>query len=224
MVNLPFSALHKTCQTAHVLPNLTTNSLVSVPKLAGAGYITIFHPGNKGDTIHEGGNGSTAVLQGWWDDTGLWRLNGDDRSNQARKNETKTHTGSTDTAANVYSLLSSAQAIQFLHAAAGFPTKATWLKAIANGHYQSWPGLTSQAVPRHFPDDAVETHKGHMAKQHQNLWSTKQAITVNDDDSEPLTRSLAKHKLMVRLSTQCRRYILTKPVTFQSSPAEVIDC
>ncbi len=69
MVNLPFSALHKTCQTAHVLPNLTTNSLVSVPKLADAGYTTIFHPGNKGVTIHEGGNRSTAVLQGWRDDT-----------------------------------------------------------------------------------------------------------------------------------------------------------
>ena len=203
-VTLPFTALHTACRTAHVLPNLTTNSLVSVPKLADAGYTTIFHPGNKGVTIHEGGNRSTAVLQGWRDDTGLWRLDGDKTSMRGRVSETTTNTSATDTASNVYSLPSTAQAIRFLHAAAGFPTKATWLKAIANGHYQSWPGLTSQAVRRHFPDDALETQKGHMAKQRQNVRSTKQAIILDDDDNEPLTHSFAKHKLMVKVVNATR--------------------
>jgi hypothetical protein len=52
-VNLPFTALSNAAQKAHVLPGLTTNSLVSVPKLADAGYTTIFHSGNKGVTIHD---------------------------------------------------------------------------------------------------------------------------------------------------------------------------
>ena len=64
-VNLPFPALHPKCRTAHVLPSLTTNSLVSVPKLADAGYTTVFHPGDQGVTIHEGNNWSPVVLQGW---------------------------------------------------------------------------------------------------------------------------------------------------------------
>ena len=40
---------------------------------------------------------------------------------------------------NVYELPSIEPAIKYLHSAAGFPTKATWLKAIRNGSYLSWP-------------------------------------------------------------------------------------
>ena len=40
---------------------------------------------------------------------------------------------------NVYELPSIEPAIIYLHGAAGFPTKATWLKAICNGSYLSWP-------------------------------------------------------------------------------------
>jgi hypothetical protein len=40
---------------------------------------------------------------------------------------------------NVYELPSIKPTIQFLHGAAGFPTKASWLKAIRKGNYLSWP-------------------------------------------------------------------------------------
>ena len=40
---------------------------------------------------------------------------------------------------NVYELPSIEPAIRYLHGAAGFPTKATWIKAIRNGSYLSWP-------------------------------------------------------------------------------------
>ena len=36
---------------------------------------------------------------------------------------------------NVYDLPSIKPAIRYLHGAAGFPTKVTWLKAIRNGSY-----------------------------------------------------------------------------------------
>ncbi len=52
-VDLPFANLSSEARTAHVLPKLATNSLVSIPKLADAGYTAIFHPGNKSVTIHE---------------------------------------------------------------------------------------------------------------------------------------------------------------------------
>ena len=44
---------------------------------------------------------------------------------------------------NVCELRAQTQFICYYHPAAGFPTQRTWLKAIANGHYQSWVGLTA---------------------------------------------------------------------------------
>ncbi len=40
---------------------------------------------------------------------------------------------------NVYELPSIEPTIWYLHGAAGFPTKASWLKAIREGNYLSWP-------------------------------------------------------------------------------------
>ena len=36
---------------------------------------------------------------------------------------------------NVYELPSIEKAVQYLHGAAGFPTKATWLRSIRKGNY-----------------------------------------------------------------------------------------
>ena len=47
---------------------------------------------------------------------------------------------------NVYELTSTEPIICYLHGAAGFPTKATWLKVIRKGNYQSWPLVNSKSV------------------------------------------------------------------------------
>jgi hypothetical protein len=44
------------------------------------------------------------------------------------------------------------QVIAWYHAAAGYPAKATWIKAIDAGFYATWPMLTSKAVRKHFPE------------------------------------------------------------------------
>jgi hypothetical protein len=41
------------------------------------------------------------------------------------------------------------------------PTKTTWLKAIKQDFFQSWPGLTYAAASKHFPT-SMDMHKGHM--------------------------------------------------------------
>ena len=73
----------------------------------------------------------------------------------------------------MYELPSTAQVISYLHACAGFPTKATWLKAIKGGNYATWPGLTVEAVRKHFPE-SDETSQGHMKGVKQGIRSTKQ--------------------------------------------------
>ena len=59
---------------------------------------------------------------------------------------------------NVYELRTQAELVRYFHAAAGFPTQATWIRAIKRGFFASWPGLTEKAVRKHFPE-SEETQK-----------------------------------------------------------------
>ncbi len=102
------------------------------------------------------------------------------------------------TAANVYSLPSISRVIIYLHTAAGFPTKPTWLKAIANGNYKSWPGVTTANVKKHF-SESIETQKGHMKKQRQDVRSTKVQVLGQDEEHIELDRSLKKHNIMIKV-------------------------
>lgn len=163
---LPFPQLSEGAREADILPGLK-RALLSVNKLAEEGYTTIFHPGEEGVTVHEQGTveivmKAQPVLHGN-------KINGEKLWTVASKQndikqEEKIH--------NVYSLPSTSQSIRYLHAAAGFPVKETWLNAIAAGNYITWPGLTIAAVRKHCPD-ADETQKGHMKKQRQGVRSTR---------------------------------------------------
>ena len=69
---------------------------------------------------------------------------------------------------NVYELPSVEPTIRYLHGAAGFPTKASWLKAIRKGNYLSWPLINAKNVAKYFPE-SKETQKGHMHGQRQGV-------------------------------------------------------
>ena len=73
---------------------------------------------------------------------------------------------------NVYELPNLKPAIRYLHGAAGFPTKATWLKSIRKFSYLSWPLVNVNNVNKYFPE-SKETQKGHMKSQRQGVHSTK---------------------------------------------------
>jgi hypothetical protein len=73
--------------------------------------------------------------------------------------------------------------VRFYHAAAGFPTKPTWIKAIKNNQYASWPGLTADVVARHYPD-SKETPKGHGRKAPSSQRSTKTTTLALDDSDD----------------------------------------
>ncbi len=74
---------------------------------------------------------------------------------------------------NVYELPSIEPTIRYLQAAVGFPTKESWLKAIRQGNYNSWPLINVKNVARHFPV-SEEPLKGHMRGQRQGVRSTKE--------------------------------------------------
>jgi hypothetical protein len=90
--------------------------------------------------------------------------------------------------ANVYELKTQPEIVRYYHAAAGFPTKPTWLKAIKNNHYASWTGLSYEGVNKHFPE-SEETHKGHARKLKSGQRSTKKkrrAGTNGEPDPEEM--------------------------------------
>jgi hypothetical protein len=80
---------------------------------------------------------------------------------------------------NVYELPSVESTIRYLHGAAGFPTKASWLKAICKGNYLSWPLINVKNVAKYFPE-SEETQKGHMHGQRQGVRSTRVAEPTED--------------------------------------------
>jgi hypothetical protein len=84
---------------------------------------------------------------------------------------------------NVYELKMQPELVRYYHAAVGLPTKPTWLKAIKNMQFASLPGLTVDAVNRHYPD-SDETPKGHGRKAPSGLRSTKVTTPALDNSAE----------------------------------------
>lgn len=127
-------------------------------KMSEEGYTMIFHPGTKGVTIHKEGtlNITTSeppVLKGRHSNTAqLWMIPA-----MTDREDDKTEIN------NMYSLSLIPHMIRYLHVAAGYPVKETWIKAIKAGNYIRWPGLTKTAVKKHFLE-SDKTQQGHMKK------------------------------------------------------------
>ena len=141
-----------------ILPELKHNSLLSVCKLSDAGYTTVFHPGDGGVTVHWSDDivikvSKEAILQGWRDESGLWRVPIKDEVENENTDTLLIDRPAPEQAVhNVYKLASREKTVRYLHAALGFPTKAIMLKAIRNKWLSSWPGLTIKAVNEFFPE------------------------------------------------------------------------
>jgi hypothetical protein len=62
----------------------------------------------------------------------------------------------------------------------------TWIQAIKKGFFQSWPGLSTQAVNGHFPKLEATT-KGHMGQTRQNISTPQQRANKLDLTVEQAT-------------------------------------
>ena len=84
---------------------------------------------------------------------------------------------------NVYEVKTKPEFIRYCHVAAGFPTKPTWLTAIRNGHYKSWPGLTAEDAAKYYPE-STKMWKGHGRKIKAGLRSTKQLVDIEPKEAQ----------------------------------------
>ena len=97
-----------------------------------------------------------------------------------------------ETAMNVYELPSTKEVVRFLHAALGYPTKATLLTAVQNGNV-AFPGLTLENIKRHFPE-SDETQKGHMRQTRQGVRFRSTKVVDKDAMLEIQLKPGVKHK------------------------------
>ena len=80
---------------------------------------------------------------------------------------------------NIYEITKAKELVTFLHAAAGFPVVDTWVKAIRNEQFATWPGFTSALVYKNLPK-SNKTVKGHLKQQQQNVRSTQQSVEMKE--------------------------------------------
>jgi hypothetical protein len=187
----------------HIIPSIQSNSLLSTEKFNKAGYITVFD--KKEVNIHDVHDTTykvspAAILQGWFDKTAnLWQiplipvvLNSNTDTVLVNKPPTEflpDHPPVIEAIHNVYKLKTQPELVGYLHACAGFPTKPSWIKAIKNRQYASWPGLTIKAVAKYFPE-SKETMKGHGRKTKSGLRSTKKPAKSDNDNDNIETASI----------------------------------
>ena len=131
-----------------------------------------------------------AILRGWRDrPSGLWRVPLNPKVGNQKSEYIVLSKAHEEAIANVYDLPSSQQIVRYLHACAGFPTKATWISAIQKGSYATWPHLNTEAVRKHFPE-SNKTNQGHMRSIKQGVRSTKikkKKVKIKLENEEELT-------------------------------------
>jgi hypothetical protein len=142
---------------AHILLGIVHNSLISVGQLCDNGCSVTFT--QEQVTVSKNGK---CVMYGSRDPKSrLWRVNLKQRveTKQVQCNHAHDNSNQKDL-------------MNYLHAACFSPVKSTWITAIKNGNFISWPGLTEQAVESHL-SKSTSTTKGHLNQQRQNARTTK---------------------------------------------------
>jgi hypothetical protein len=148
--NLLLSAFPRQARKAHLLPGLLHNSLIYVGKLCDSGCYVMFTR-EKVEVAKDG----QCVMLGLRDPKSrLCRVSLKDSMKPVRK---ATFNQAHDNSNHTY-------LIKYLYAACFSPVKSTWIQAIKNGNYTSWPGLMKKAVEKRV-SKSTATVKGHLNQQ-----------------------------------------------------------
>jgi hypothetical protein len=156
-------------QEMNILPGLHS-ALVSVPKLADAGYtMELMKDGaaiyNDNTTAITASN--PPILESdRCQHTGMWRLNLDPE-NPNLHNPNKQHE-TPKTINLIFNLPSLCKTFLWYHASVGFPPKETFIDADCNGYYATWQKLMVTLINRYF-SNWNETVKGHLKGQYQGI-------------------------------------------------------
>ena len=105
---------------------------------------------------------------------------------------------------SAYDLPSVEALIRYFHAAAGYPVRSTWLTAISDGNYSSWPGLTLANATKYCPS-AIATIMGHLVQKRQGVRSTKPKLPATSSP-EPKLPQLRSNGLHIQVTPISKLY------------------
>jgi hypothetical protein len=164
--------LPETAKKAHVIPGLSTSSLLSVGQLVDADFSVTFDK-TKVQILHK----KAKILEGQRNlINGLWTLDLQGNTPHPLLNRSVPETTGTQRgggalkttknceAHSVYECSNKRDLVRFLHAAAFSPVPDTWLTAIQEGYFATWPGITEYLVRNNLPKE-LATVKGHISQR-----------------------------------------------------------
>ena len=94
---------------------------------------------------------------------------------------------------SVYDLPRVRELIRYFCAAAGYPVRSTWLKAIGSGNYYTWTGLTLANATKYLPFPTA-TIMGHLDQKRQGVPYTKTKLPkIPQEHVLPQVRSNELH-------------------------------
>ena len=160
---LPLPTLSKESCVAHVIPGLKSSSLLSMGQLCDDNCEIQLR---KHDMVVRKNN--HIILHGTRNtNDGLWDI---DLQHPLHNTEITNHKLNV-----IVDTKSISDLIAYYHGCVFSPSKSTWLKAIEQNNFVTWPGLTAERVRQFYPETSA-TAKGHLDQEHKNLRSTKPAI------------------------------------------------
>ena len=169
---LDIPSLPPEARMQHLFPEMSTTGLLSIGQLCDAGCIATFTKrkliirNKQSNVILEGHRipfGESKYTNGMW-------------MVQLQRNKTPSSSCHTSNAI-VLADTTKKDLAKLHHAALGFPVPSTLLAAIDKGFLSTFPGLTKGLVRKHLPK-SIQTGKGHLDQERQNLQSTKCKSTV----------------------------------------------
>ena len=172
MINIA-PQLPPTAQTGHVLPGLSTGSLISIGHLCDNDCTAIFSKYH----VHIIKDGSLIIKGPRNKSNGLWTIPIAPTSSPLT-NPANLPPHLACSAINVTSTKSDLAA--FLRGTVFSPTLSTFLRAIKQGHFTTWPGLTHNLISKFLPK-SMATSKGHLRRQQLHIQSTSIPLTTSLD-------------------------------------------
>ena len=151
---------------SYIMPDLHSSSLLSIGQLCDEDYSAVFTKNHV--KIFDNSNNLAIIGQRNRQD-GLWDVNFQSKLQQSHPQlQLPSPTANVILRHN----MSDSNLAAFLHATAGCPTKTTFIAAIQNGNFTTWPGLTTSLIAKHLLP-TIATGKGHMKQEQQRLKSTR---------------------------------------------------
>jgi hypothetical protein len=181
--------LSTTAQSAFVLDNLLTGTLVSLAQLCNDDFIAIFSCSNVQFFKH-----NMDLITGTRTPNGLWSI--------------PLQVPAIHQANGILCLDPVGEQLAiYHHTTLGSPAPSMLLRAIRCGHLATFPGLTTQLIGKHLPK-SIATTLGHQDQEAETIWSTSSlsptsaSVSNTDNDVAPPLEPHSHHVSVALLDHQ----------------------